>query len=82
MPYSQKNEQLINAQYLAKLGLAVIIPQSKLTPSLLLKTIQKPLKHLTQKSNQTFPTKLVKSASKNLVQLINQTLSDTKKTQT
>jgi len=82
LPYSQKNEQLINAQYLAKLGLAVIIPQSKLTPSLLLKTIQKPLKHLTQKSNQTFPTKLVKSASKNLVQLINQTLSDTKKTQT
>lgn len=76
LPYAQKNEQLINAQYLEKLGLAITLPQKDLTPQSLLKTIIK-VQALPAKSDLTFPHSLVKSASSNLVKLVNGVLSDT-----
>jgi len=70
LPHAQKNEQLINAQYLKKLGLATILPQSKLTPRLLYKTILKASKNLPQSSTIQFPFELVVNAANNLYQVI------------
>jgi len=70
LPHSQKNEQLINAQYLKKLGLAIILPQSKLTPRSLYKSILKANKNLPQSSTIQFPFDLVTNATNNLYQLI------------
>jgi len=76
LPHAQKNEQLKNAQYLKTFGLAVILPQSKLTPRFLYKKILKANQSLPRKSPNLFPRNLVKNAVNNLYQLILDILSE------
>lgn len=74
--YAQKNEQLKNAQFLEKLGLALILPQNQLTGDSLIKAIDQALTQLPVKSQKTFPRQLVTQATDNLYQLITQLISD------
>lgn len=76
LPYTQKNEQSLNADYLKNLGLAIVLPQSKLDSKTLFLSIKKAFEKLPQKSDQTFPKDLVKSASANILNLVDEVLSD------
>jgi UDP-N-acetylglucosamine--N-acetylmuramyl-(pentapeptide) pyrophosphoryl-undecaprenol N-acetylglucosamine transferase len=76
LPKSQKNEQLINAQYLKDLGLAIILPQKNLNSKTLLDSIELALKTLPVKATKTVPHLLIKNATSNLYQLVIKVLSD------
>lgn len=67
---AQKNEQITNAQFLKSLGLALILPQSKLNPANLLQAINRGLKQLPQTASSKFDSRLIYSAADNLYQLI------------
>ena len=79
LPFAQKNEQLVNANYLKSLGLAVVLPQSELTPKTLFSSISRVKKLKT--STTKFPHLLVKHATANLTKVIQGVLSDQKKNQ-
>lgn len=67
---AQKNEQITNANFLKSLGLAIILPQSRLNPANLLRVIKSALKKLPLKGSLTFDRRLVRSAADNLYHLI------------
>lgn len=55
IPWASHNEQMENAKLLEKVGLAVILPQEKLSPSILLKEVEKMvsnLKHYREKGEE------------------------------
>lgn len=71
IPWSERQEQLRNAESLEKVGLAKIITQDRLTPNLLLETIQDFLQNLPSPKVLTLAKKLVKKdAAEKLVSLI------------
>ena len=65
--FTQKNEQEVNARYLEKKGLAVVLPQGQLTPSSLLTAINR-AKQLPARGVK-FPDIRIKGAAKKLYQL-------------
>ncbi|MFC1627256.1 glycosyltransferase [Patescibacteria group bacterium] len=80
IPITQKNEQLVNANYLKDLGLASILKQSALTPESLLSNIQSSLNSLPKKSKLEvkFNHQLVQQATNNLYQLIQAEINEEK----
>ena len=76
LPFSQKNELLINAQFLTSLGLALILPQSKLSSKNLLVLIKKAFQSLPKKSSKSFPFALVKTSSSKLHILLIEVLGE------
>jgi len=68
LPYTQKNEQAVNARYLEKLGLAVVLPQDQLTPEKLLAAIGQAA--TLRAAGKIFPRERVKNAAKNLCRLV------------
>jgi UDP-N-acetylglucosamine--N-acetylmuramyl-(pentapeptide) pyrophosphoryl-undecaprenol N-acetylglucosamine transferase len=63
LPFTQKNEQLVNARYLADLGLARLLTQAKLTPENLLAAIQQAIARLPLPGKTTFPRERVRKAA-------------------
>ena len=69
LPFTQKKEQDINARYLEKLGLAVVLSQNHLTPAALLTAIAK-VKNLSRKRRGLgFPRRRVASAARSIFKL-------------
>lgn len=70
LPYTQRQEQDVNARYLKGLGLAVILPQERLTPGSLLEAIFR-AKSLprTRSGAGGFPRARVKNAAQRLFKL-------------
>ncbi len=70
LPYTQKKEQDVNARYLEKLGLAVVLPQNQLTPESLLEAVDR-AKNLPQtRHGLGFPRARVRDAAKKLGRLV------------
>lgn len=67
LPFTQKNEQAVNAHYLEKLGLAVVLPQERLTPANLLAALDQAQK--LRPSKIKFPRERVKNAAQRLFKL-------------
>ncbi|MEA3354912.1 MAG: UDP-N-acetylglucosamine--N-acetylmuramyl-(pentapeptide) pyrophosphoryl-undecaprenol N-acetylglucosamine transferase [Patescibacteria group bacterium] len=70
LPYTQKNEQLNNANYLKNQGLAIVLEQKNLNSRNLLKAIKLAFKTLPQKSLFKNNNHLIKNATNNLFDLI------------
>jgi len=70
LPYTQRLEQDINARYLEKLGLAVILPQDRLTPASLLTAIGKASSLPQTSPGSGFPYVRVREAAKKLCRLV------------
>lgn len=69
---AQKNEQLANASFLQSLGLALILPQSNLSPDSLLAAINLAGKTLPAPAQFKLDLKLISEASTNLFRLVKQ----------
>jgi len=69
LPHTQKNEQAINAHYLKKLGLAVVLPQDQLTPASLLGAINQVDRLPQTRRGLGFPRSRVMNAASNLFRL-------------
>jgi len=70
LPYTQRQEQDVNARYLKKLGLAVVLPQEQLTPPSLLAAIEKAKNLPRTQRGAGFPRARVKAAAEKLCQLV------------
>ncbi|MBU2051923.1 glycosyltransferase [Patescibacteria group bacterium] len=70
LPYTQRGEQLRNALYLKSLGLAVILPQAKLTPGNLHQAIIRANSKLPRNPKVNFPARRVATAAQSLYQLV------------
>ena len=69
LPYTQKNEQTTNANYLKKLNLAVVLPQDQLTPEGLIKAINQVNRLPQNRRGWGFPRSRVMNAASNLFRL-------------
>ncbi|MBU1084750.1 MAG: UDP-N-acetylglucosamine--N-acetylmuramyl-(pentapeptide) pyrophosphoryl-undecaprenol N-acetylglucosamine transferase [Candidatus Beckwithbacteria bacterium] len=70
LPYTQKNEQLNNANFLKNQGLAIVLTQKNLNSKTLLTAINSVFKILPKKSNSKKYNHLIKQATDNLFNLI------------
>jgi len=73
IPWSNKNEQMLNAQTLKKMGLAAILPQEDLEKGLLLSTIKKFSENLENYKKST-SAKIMQNATQNIVNEIEKIL--------
>lgn len=72
---SAENEQMINAQYLEKLGLALVIPEQQLRPDVLLKAIQRYAKLGSRQKRIRFISKSMDRSTENFISFIQSTLN-------
>lgn len=79
LPYAQKNEQLVNARFLKKIGLGLILPQSKLTGQTLLAYINKAFSELPRQVSTTYNVDLIADASNKLYRLVTSLIHETEK---
>ena len=70
LPISQKDEQLKNALFLKKLGLAAIGDQKSLTPQIFLREINKMMQNLSSYKIKSGKTHFPKNAAKKIVEVI------------
>jgi UDP-N-acetylglucosamine--N-acetylmuramyl-(pentapeptide) pyrophosphoryl-undecaprenol N-acetylglucosamine transferase len=70
LPYTQKNEQLVNAEFLKKLGIAEILKQANLTSESLLAAIVTAAKILPRPTSAVFDRTQVAEAANKLFELI------------
>lgn len=70
LPYTQRLEQDVNARYLEKLGLAVILPQDRLTPAALLSAVAQAKSLPGTSPGSEFPDVRVRAAAKKLCRLV------------
>jgi UDP-N-acetylglucosamine--N-acetylmuramyl-(pentapeptide) pyrophosphoryl-undecaprenol N-acetylglucosamine transferase len=70
LPYTQKNEQLLNARFLQRLGLAVILEQKNMTSVSLRSAIDRALQELPRPSTARWPRSQVAQAAGDLMRLI------------